>query len=241
MLKNKKNSAAAPNGKRVYAVGDIHGCAGLLDKLMDIIAEDAAEAEAARIVFLGDYVDRGPDSKGVIDRLLEIQESRPDTVFLKGNHEALLLDFLSDPEDMFHWLDWGGEETLHSYGLEDILARAPEELGAEFAKALPAEHENFLKSLPLTHIEGDYLFVHAGLRPGVALEDQDEEDMLWIRKRFQNAVRSERPPYTIIHGHQPVKAPVDKGWRVDVDTGACWSGKLTAVVLENKSRRFLST
>ncbi len=234
-------SAAAPAGKTIYAIGDIHGCAKLLDQLIAKIDADAGGLDAAQLVFLGDYVDRGPDSKAVIDQLTALRERQPDAVFLKGNHEALLLDFLKDPEDMAHWLDWGGEETLASYGLSDILLRSGEDLAADLAEAMPPEHLSFLKTLTLTYRQGDYVFVHAGLRPGIALDEQSEDDLLWIRKRFHNTPRDLRPPYTIVHGHQPVKKPLDKGWRIDVDTGACWSGTLTAVALEGAARRFIST
>lgn len=237
----KAKTAAVPKAKRIYAIGDIHGCAAELDALLDLIAADAHDSGVVQLIFLGDYVDRGPDSKSVISRLISLKKSHPDAIFLKGNHEAIMLDFLSDPEDMYHWLDWGGEETLESYGVDKVLGRAPEELAAELSSKIPASHLSFLKSLPLTHIEGDYLFVHAGLRPGVALEDQQEEDLLWIRKRFHHAAADERPEQVVVHGHQPMKKPLDAGWRIGVDTGACWTGKLTAVVLEDRSRRFIST
>ncbi len=240
-LKGKEKSAMTPDGKRIYAIGDIHGCAEELDMLLDMIAEDAGDPSNAELVFLGDYVDRGPDSKGVLDRLIMLQKKRAESVFLKGNHEAIMLDFLSDPEDMYHWLDWGGEETLQSYGISQILGRPPEELAAELKTKMPAAHKSFLNSLSLTHAQGDYLFVHAGVRPGVDLADQQEEDLLWIRKRFHNASPKERPDFVVVHGHQPMKRPLDAGWRIAVDTGACWSGQLTAVVLEGKDRRFLST
>ncbi len=241
LINKDDKSAAAPAGKKIYAIGDIHGCAELLDQLITKITEDAGGLDAAQLVFLGDYVDRGPDSQGVIDQLAALRQRQPGAVFLKGNHEALLLDFLNDPEDMTHWLDWGGEETLVSYGLSDILRRSGEDLAAELAEAMPPEHLSFLKALTLTYREGDYVFVHAGLRPGIGLDDQGEEDLLWIRKRFHNMPRDQRPPFTVVHGHQPLKKPLDKGWRINVDTGACWSGKLTAVVLEGKARRFIST
>ena len=193
------------------------------------------------VIFLGDYVDRGPDSKGVLDRLIAFGKEWPKTVFLKGNHESIMLEFLDDPGEMLYWLDWGGEETLESCGLTDIIGRPGEDLEAELAQNLPSDHVKFLHSLPLTHVEGDYLFVHAGLRPGVPLEEQNEDDLLWIRRRFHKALVDERPEYTVVHGHQPVKKPEDAGWRIAVDTGACWSGKLTAVVLEGTERRFIST
>lgn len=239
----KKNGAgaSAPPGKRLYAIGDIHGCADLLDRLIDLIAEDAGGLDKAQLIFLGDYIDRGPDSKGVLDRLIRLDEEQPSAIFLKGNHEAIMLDFLKDPNEMLHWLDWGGEETLESYGLDDILGRDGEDLADELAQKMPKPHRKFLENLALTHIEGDYLFVHAGLRPGLSLEEQQEDDLLWIRGRFHKANADERPPYTVVHGHQPLKKPLDAGWRIDVDTGACWSGRLTAVILENDKRRFIST
>ncbi len=238
--KSRKNTAST-GGKRVYAIGDIHGCAAELETLLDLIASDAGDPSKAQLILLGDYVDRGPDSKGVIDRLVALKKAHPATVFLKGNHESAMLDFLSDPEDMLHWLDWGGEETLESYGVSSILGRPSEDLAAELVEKMPPAHLPFLNSLALMHREGDYLFVHAGVRPGVAIDDQDEEDLLWIRKRFHNAAPDERPDCVVVHGHQPLKNPLDAGWRIAVDTGACWTGKLTAVALEDERRRFIST
>lgn len=237
----KAKSALIPDGKRVYAIGDIHGCLEELDGLLALIDNDHGDASQSQLVFLGDYVDRGPDSRGVLDRLIEIKKSKSEAIFLKGNHEAIMLDFLSDPEDMYHWLDWGGEETLQSYGIDRVLGRAPEDLAEALTDNLPAAHLEFLNSLQLTHSEGDYLFVHAGVRPGVSLKDQQEEDLLWIRKRFHKAAAHERPDQVVVHGHQPMKKPLDAGWRIAVDTGACWSGQLTAVVLEGDQRRFIST
>ena len=256
-LAKKKSTAALGEGKRVYAIGDIHGCAAELDALLDKIAADGDSADLAndvfsddaqdqlhatpQLVFLGDYVDRGPDSKGVIDRLIGLKKARPESIFLKGNHEAIMLDFLNDPEDMLHWLEWGGEETLSSYGVTCAASRPAEELAAELTEKMPSSHLPFLKSLVLTHQEGDYLFVHAGVRPGVALADQQEEDLLWIRSRFHKTNADERPDFVVVHGHQPMKKPLDAGWRIAVDTGACWTGQLTAVALEGLTRRFIST
>lgn len=240
-FKKKRKPAFAPDGKRIYAVGDVHGCADLLDLLLDKMADDGAGEPDARVVFLGDYVDRGPDSKGVIDRLLDIQTSHPETVFLKGNHEAVMLDFMSDPEKIPSWLKWGGDETLASYGVLNANSRPGSELSAELNANMPPAHKRFLNGLTLTHAEGDYLFVHAGVKPGVALDNQREEDLLWIRKRFHEAPASKRPEQVVVHGHHPVKKPLDAGWRIDVDTGACWTDRLTAVVLEDDQRRFIST
>jgi serine/threonine protein phosphatase 1 len=233
--------AKAPEGKRFYAVGDIHGAVGLLDRLMESIEADAKGLDAAHVIFLGDYVDRGPDSKGVVDRLVALKEQHEHFVFLKGNHEAAMLDFLQDPEEMLEWLEWGGEETLRSYGVSGALSRSCEDLSSDLATAMPKAHHDFFGKLALSHRQGDYLFVHAGVRPGVAIDEQEEDDLLWIRKRFHDARPDERPELTIVHGHHPTKKPVDAGWRIGVDTGACWSGVLTAVVLEGDARRFIST
>lgn len=233
--------AKTPDGQRIYAIGDIHGALEHLDGLIAKIEKDAGDLADAQLVFLGDYVDRGPDSKGVIDRLIALKKDHPGAVFLKGNHEAVMLDFLSDPDEALEWLEWGGDQTLRSYGVSGVLTKAGEDLSAALADALPKAHRAFLDDLVLTHVASDYLFVHAGIRPGVAIEDQDEDDLLWIRKRFHDATANERPEYTVVHGHHPTKKPVDAGWRIGVDTGACWSGVLTAVCLDGEKRRFIST
>lgn len=244
---NQKPNAALPEGQRIFAVGDIHGCISELDELLAkidaIISGDKTTAGTVdnTLIFLGDYVDRGPDSKAVIDRLLGVSKTYGQVIFLKGNHEAAMLDFLDHPDDMFQWLDWGGEATLASYGVDNVLGRAPEDLAAELRENLPASHEEFLRNLTLLHQAGDYIFVHAGLRPGVALDEQQEEDLLWIRGAFHNTAAKDRPAQTIVHGHQPLRKPLDAGWRVDVDTGACWSGVLTALMIEGSERRFVST
>ncbi len=239
-LFDKKRGASVPDGKRIYAIGDVHGCADLLDRLLALIDADAA-GEPYALVFLGDYVDRGPDSRGVLSRLVTLTASARETVFLKGNHEAAMLDFLLTPSANEEWLHWGGDKTLDSYGITNYWDRDPEETAADFANALPEAHKQFLQDLTLTHIVGDYLFVHAGLKPGVALDDQSESDMLWIRGEFHNARTSQRPEKAVVHGHHPVPKPLDAGWRIDIDTGAVWSGMLTAVVLEGATRRFIST
>lgn len=236
----KRSAACAPAGERLYAIGDVHGCAGLLDTLLAAIEADAA-GRSRRLIFLGDYVDRGPASKAVIDRLLVLKGAEPDAVFLKGNHEQAMLDFLVDPGRNEEWLHWGGDKTLESYGVADIWRKGVNALAQELDDRLPDAHRAFLASLDLWRVFGDYAFVHAGFKPGVALEDQAAEDCLWIRSEFHNADPDKRPRETVVHGHHPVKKPVDAGWRIDVDTGAVWSDALTAVVLEGTTRRFLST
>lgn len=230
---------SVPDGKRIYAIGDIHGRLDMLDTLLGRIGDDADGLENAQLIFLGDYVDRGLDSRGVIDRLIDLRERYPGSVFLKGNHEAMLLDFLHEPGDLPHWLDWGGMETLESYDVE-ALGLPAEMIGDQFRARLPAAHLAFLGDLALTHREGDYLFVHAGVRPGTPLENQVEEDLIWIRKRFHNAAPEERPSAVIVHGHTPESKPLDAGWRICVDTGACYGGMLTAVALVGDTRRFIS-
>ncbi|MEO1135504.1 MAG: metallophosphoesterase family protein [Pseudomonadota bacterium] len=234
-----EKTATVPEGAKVYAIGDIHGRADMLDALLSAIEDDAGAFDETTLVFLGDYVDRGPDSKGVLERLTRLQKSHDNAFFLKGNHEEIMLDFLAEPEDLPHWLDWGGEETLESYGV-DPVGQSATALAEAMNAALPTAHRNFLKTLALTHTEGDYLFVHAGLRPGAPLEDQSETDLLWIRKRFHNAPPDDRPDFVVVHGHTPTDKPVDAGWRIGVDTGACYGGLLTAVVLEGTTRRFIS-
>ncbi|MCK5750595.1 MAG: serine/threonine protein phosphatase, partial [Oricola sp.] len=135
--------------------------------------------------------------------------------------------------------EWGGEETLESYGV-DPTGKDPRTLAEELSAAMPKSHHDFLAGLALTHQEGDYVFVHAGLRPGAPLDEQKEEDLLWIRKRFHNAAPDARPEQVVVHGHTPTDKPDDAGWRIGVDTGAVYGGMLTAVVLEGNARRFLS-
>jgi serine/threonine protein phosphatase 1 len=241
LFQGKPNaSAATPEGERLYAVGDIHGCAALLDALLEKINADAA-GKKRRLIFLGDYVDRGEDSKGVIDRLMAIRGREPETIFLKGNHEQAVLDFLEAPDRNEDWLHWGGDQTLESYGIGNIWQKTPAALAEALSRQMPDAHLEFLRSLDLWRILGDYAFVHAGFKPGVAIDDQSEQDCLWIRAEFHNAPPEGRPREVVVHGHHPVKKPQDHGWRIAVDTGAVWSDALTAVVLDGAARRFIST
>jgi len=196
-LFRKKTPEARPStgGRLVYAVGDVHGRLDLLGPLLRDIAEDALAAQTAErplLVMLGDYVDRGPDSKGVIDLLLQMQSyARLETRTLKGNHEEALLRFLDEPMFGATWLDNGGGPALASYGVQPPASRTDPEVwakaSAEFAAALPAAHRAFFENLELMVTQGDYAFVHAGVRPGVALEAQAERDLLWIRQEFPQA------------------------------------------------------
>jgi serine/threonine protein phosphatase 1 len=232
-------------GNRVYAIGDIHGCIAPLRKLHHRIREHAADQPVTRnvVVYLGDYVDRGPDSRGVIDFLRTEPLPAFERVFLKGNHEASLLQFLEDEQHGPQWFAYGGDTTLRSYGVH--APRSPtdwvglQRAQSEFAQNLPPEHRSFFAGLQLTHIEDDYLFVHAGLRPGVPLADQNSDDLLWIRDEF---LRSDAEfGKIVVHGHSISEAPTIRPNRIGIDTGAFAGGPLTCLVLEGTSRTFLTS
>ena len=231
-----------PEGMRVYAIGDIHGCLVELNALLAKIEDDSAAYDGdARLIFLGDYVDRGPDSKGVLDRLLATPD-RFKTHFVRGNHDQILLDFLENPALFRDWRDFGGRETLMSYGVtpprfdnEEAYAEARNVLRSN----MPESHVDFLGGLQYSVAIGGYYFVHAGVRPGVALDRQSEEDLLWIRDEF--LLSNTDFGLTVVHGHTPMDAPVRRPNRISVDTGAYATGKLTSAVLEGTECRFLST
>ncbi len=234
-----------PKGELVYAVGDIHGRSDLLSDLLRQIEADAegSMATAKTLVFLGDYVDRGPDVRGVVDMLLNDLPSGFAARFLKGNHEALLLDFLAGEGRLDHWRMNGGDATMASYGVDvDRLAEtgaSPEAWREAFAAALPPAHFSFFRQLELQVSVGEYLFVHAGIRPGVPLDAQDETDLIWIRDEFLDA----REPFgkVVVHGHTPRPEPVVRPNRIGIDTGAVFTGRLTALKLQDGEREFLRT
>jgi len=246
-LLRRKSPKARPStgGRLVYAVGDVHGRLDLLSPLLRDIFEDALAtrpAERPLLVMLGDYVDRGGDSKGVVDLLLQMQgEGRFETRVLKGNHEEALLRFLDDPDFGPVWMDNGAGPTLASYGVQPPAARTDAEAWRRardaFAAALPAAHLAFYRTLELMAEAGDYAFVHAGVRPGVPLEAQAERDLLWIRQEFLQATQ----PFgkVIVHGHTPSEEPQLLPNRLGVDTGAYATGVLTAVRLEGEHQRLI--
>lgn len=237
--------ASVPEGMRIYAVGDIHGRDDLLARLLDQIEADARSRPYRRnlLIFLGDYVDRGLQSKEVLDRLTAPPLPGFEHVFLKGNHEQAMLQFLEDAAFGKTWKYYGGLETLHSYGVTELTRTddpdAFERARERFAEALPAAHLNFLKSLNLSAEFGGYFFAHAGVRPGVPLHRQIEEDLLWIREGFIDSGRMFGK--IVVHGHTPREDVVIKPNRIGVDTGAYMTGVLTAVVLEGTSHRFVQT
>lgn len=230
-----------PDGALIYAVGDTHGRADVLVDLLATIATDAG-GRRYELIFLGDYVDRGPDSRGVIDRILALADDPGLSVAaLKGNHEEAMLDFLADATLGPVWAQYGGGATLQSYGVRPPANRMDdadwERARVEFAGALPASHRAFLAGLRLHAQRGDYLFVHAGIRPGVALAEQTPRDLMWIRREFID--HGKRLEHVVVHGHTPEPRPFEGVHRIGVDTGAYYSGRLTAVRLEGDERSFL--
>jgi serine/threonine protein phosphatase 1 len=237
---------SVPAGTAVYAIGDIHGRADLLETLHRMIAEDAALRRSRRrvAVYLGDYVDRGPNSAAVIDLILDKTPEGFDVVTLIGNHEQLMIDFFDDFSAGPLWLRNGGVETLASYGIEAVEGEFAGDteyrrLQAELGAKLPRRHRDFLGRLSLMHVEGDYLFVHAGIRPGVAIEDQRPEDLIWIRAPFLNSTADHGR--TVVHGHTILPEPQFMPHRIGIDTGAFFTGHLTCLALEGTSQRILQT
>lgn len=238
--------ALVPPGRRVYAVGDVHGRADLLVRLLNDLHEDIGKGgfEGRPIlVMLGDYIDRGFQSKDVIDVLMGELMSPFETYFLKGNHEAAMLQFLSDPSIGPRWSEFGGAETLVSYGVRPPRTRTSVDewkaASEALNKALPSEHLHFLSNLDLSVRIGDYVFVHAGVRPGVPLDQQTEYDLLWIREEFLRDSRALGA--VIVHGHTPTTQPHKDSRRVGIDTGAYLSGRLTAARFQHDNVEFIST
>lgn len=232
------HSAAVPAGTRLYAIGDVHGRADLLARVFDRIDADRERSDAASSleVFLGDYIDRGPHSREVLD-LLIARERAGRAVCLLGNHEDMLLKALENPQLMPDWLATGGRETLISYGVAPSPVKSVFALHAELAEALPDEHRAFLRRLSPSFELGDYFFAHAGIDPDFPFDQQRTEDLLWIRNRFLD----HRGPLSkvVVHGHTPATRPEIGPYRINIDTGAYITGTLTCLVLEDDDRRVL--
>jgi serine/threonine protein phosphatase 1 len=236
-------SPPTPEPDRLYVIGDVHGRSDLLDRMVIEISRDleAHPVGAALTVTLGDYVDRGADSRGVLDRLVRNPFPTP-LVALKGNHESLLAAFLDDPSVAGHWRRLGGLETLHSYGVPVaslMMGKNYEEAAAGLRAALPRAHLDFLGSLRTSLSVGKYFMCHAGVRPGVPLERQSEEDLLWIRADFLTSRANFGK--IVVHGHTPTESPEVLPNRINVDTGAFMTGQLTCAVLGQGDLRFLTT
>jgi len=229
----------------LYAIGDIHGQLTELHRVLGLIEADGGPD--ANVVFLGDYTDRGPDSRGVLDLLIEGRDGGRNWSFIKGNHDRMFEWFMQDypkheaylPIDLT-WLHprLGGDTTLASYGLEFTGQSRMLSVHAEALQTVPQSHLDFLRTLPLTYQTDDLFFSHAGIRPGVPLADQDEEDLIWIRKEFHTDPRIH--PKLIIHGHTPVKVATHYGNRINLDTGAGYGKPLSVAVFEGRQCWLLS-
>lgn len=229
----------------VYAIGDVHGRDDLLDVLLKNITTDAAGLSSAKrplLIFLGDLVDRGDSSAGVVERVLKTEaEGAFEVVCLIGNHEEALLRFIQNPLSVNGWLKHGGVETLASYGhpnaSPNMGANALEVMGKAFLASLPPTHLSLFLNLQRYLVVGDYLFVHAGVKPGVPLAEQHDRDLFWIRRPFlEHAAPSE---HIVVHGHTPAEGPELLTGRIGIDTGAYASGVLTAIRLIDNERVIL--
>ncbi len=236
---------SGPDGYRAYAIGDIHGRLDLLQELLAKVEADIA-ARGHRenyIIFLGDLIDRGPDSAGVVERLRSYKPGDATTIFLSGNHEEVMLRILAGEKGrlLADWLKFGGAECLASYGLDPAaLGRKPEASALKAIKAaVPQTHADFLAGFADTFRFGDYLFVHAGIRPGLGIADQSQSDLRWIREPFLDDTKDHG--FVVVHGHTISSKVEERANRIGLDTGAYRTGVLTALGVEGNKRWFLDT
>lgn len=235
ILRRKQRPAfGLPKGTRIYAIGDVHGRADLLEQVFARIDTHIAKYPVDRPiqVLVGDYIDRGPNSRDVLDRLIERTRSN-EMVLLKGNHETCLLEFLRNPSMLQSWGQMGGFETLMSYGITPSLnadAQTQKELASDFQAVLPKAHLILLDSLRSSFSCGEFFFVHAGVRPGIPLAEQREADLLWIRDEF--LLHEGKFDKIIVHGHTPVRAVDMRPGRINIDTGAYATGQLSCIIVE---------
>ncbi len=234
------------DGRRIYVLGDIHGCIdALTGRLTDIRGDLMKRPHPDPVLIcLGDYTDRGPDSRGVLDTLISLKsEDWIESHFLFGNHDKLFLDYIADPmqpgTQTLHWLDdpLGGGQTLASYGIDPARTGTVSDTHAAFAEAVPTSHLEFLRQTELSYRIGGYLFVHAGILPGVPLDKQDPNDLIWIRGPFLNS--REDHGFVVVHGHTVVEWVEDHGNRIAIDTGAVFGGALACLVLEDDNKSVL--
>lgn len=240
----KQAPPRTPKGYRAYAVGDVHGRLDLLDGLLAKIEQDVAHRPAKHnlLVMLGDLIDRGPDSRGVVERMRTYRHDAIKPYFLAGNHEEVLLRILKGERGILaNWLKFGGAECLTSYGCDPKLLDLKNERAAlsTVAKAIPEDHARFLTSFADSISFGDYLFVHAGIRPGVDLSQQTQLDLRWIRSPFLEDDADHG--VVVVHGHSIHPVVEERPNRIGIDTGAYCSGVLTALALDGESRWILDT
>lgn len=224
-----------PPPEVIYAIGDVHGCYDLLLQLEDIIRKDAGSIDGEKwIIMLGDMVDRGPSSAQVLDHLLAPPPKGIKRVCLTGNHERMMAQFIENPRSALRWLEFGGRETLLSYGMNprnlENAGKSERKLTQLLQSHIPEEHVNFLKRMPCVIQSTNHIFVHAGLRPGVPIAKQAENDILTIKADFINDTSDYG--FIVVHGHTPVEKPDIRANRINVDTGAYATGCLSAVRLE---------
>ena len=237
------HAPAGPRGHRAYVVGDVHGRLDLLDPMLAMVEADFAERPVRRatLIFVGDLIDRGADSAGVIERLRTYRHPAIETVFILGNHEEVLLRILEGDSGLVDkWRWFGGKECIQSYGADPAeFARLGEQDAVEQVRALvPKEHVDFLMGFGDSCRFGDYLIVHAGIRPGVEFERQSQEDLRWIRAPFLDHAGDHG--FVVVHGHTIVPEVFEAHNRIAIDTGAYRSGRLTALVIEGEKRRYLT-
>ena len=239
--KNHRSTRSVPAGMRVYAIGDIHGCLAEMEALLALICADCEGFQGRLgLVLLGDLVDRGPDSAGCVSRAMQLSNGDSDCHVIMGNHEEAMLSALDGTADPRGWLNYGGMQTLESYGIGRAEHFAPGfDLAKRMGEAIPPDQVAFLRGLPNHLIIGDYLFVHAGIRPGIPLEQQDETDLRWIRGGFLDSDVDH--PFLVVHGHTISAEPETRANRIGIDTGCYAGGPLTALVLEGTDQRFLQT
>ena len=235
---------SVPDDQRIYAIGDVHGSNHLLTRLLMAIGADVQSRPAKHVtlIYVGDYIDRGLGVREVIDMVRHVPAFANEVIRLKGNHEVMLDQFLAEPEFARDWRHYGGIETLAAYGVDIRKVQ----LGRDFASArdqlvaaMPPEHVRFFSDLQPAAVIGDYFFCHAGVRPDVPLDEQVEADLLWIREPFLTSEADFGK--MVVHGHSPCEQPEVRGNRINVDTGAYATGRLTAVRIESDGFAFLSS
>jgi len=240
----RNSGPSGPRAQRAYAIGDVHGCLDLLESLLARVESELADSPRRRtsIIFLGDLIDRGPDSAQVVERLRTYRPKGAKAHFIMGNHEEVMLRVLAGETGLLQsWIKFGGAQTLYSYGLDAAkVAKLPaEKMLAELRRAVPGEHVAFLRSFADSISFGSYLFVHAGIRPGIDLSEQSQSDLRWIREPFLDDPSDHG--FVVVHGHTITNEVEVTPNRIGIDTGAFCTGTLTALAIEGRKRWLIQT